>query len=91
MRYIESTDQQVTCEKYNFIYKLQLIKIFFWSSATVTEIVKSDKNPSGKIFDLTAGIVFDGLTGQAAGQAFGPDAKQIASNLLNIHSASIYN
>jgi hypothetical protein len=40
---------------------------------------------------LTAGIVFDGLTGQAAGQAFGPDAKQIASNLLNIHSASIYN
>ena len=38
--------------------------------------MNSDKNRSGKIFDLTAGVVFDGLVGQAAGS--------IASNLLNI-------
>ena len=43
--------------------------------AAVTEIVNSDKNPSGKIFDLTCGVAFDGLTGQAAGTAAG----QIAS------------
>jgi hypothetical protein len=35
---------------------------------------------------LTAGVVFDGLTGQAAGQTFGQDAKQAASSLtFNIY------
>jgi hypothetical protein len=33
----------------------------------LNDIVNSDKNRSGKIFDLTAGVVFDGLVGQAAG------------------------
>ena len=27
----------------------------------------SGKNPAGQIFDLTAGVIFDGLAGRAAG------------------------
>lgn len=40
-------------------------------SATVTEIVDNidnDKHPAGKIFDLAAGIAFDGVAGKAAGK-----------------------
>ena len=49
--------------------------IFTCFRAAITEIVKSDKNPAGNLFDLTVGVAFDGLTGHAAGSAAG----QIAS------------
>ena len=54
----------------------------FHFSATLTDIrdqIKSDKNPAGKIFDLTSGFVFDGLTGRAAGEAAGPAAANAVS------------